>query len=136
MNVLAKSRLSVKFQVIAGLAAIVGAVALPQLFHVIGAVSGLGTSLGETFLPMHIPVILAGFIAGPFAGAAAGAGAAACFSDALFCMILPEILVTSIKRMSPKKTTAMPSTTIRAAVPTGTSIIVWLIRNIVFLLLP
>lgn len=73
MNVLAKSRLSVKFQVIAGLAAIVGAVALPQLFHVIGAVSGLGTSLGETFLPMHIPVILAGFIAGPFAGAAAGA---------------------------------------------------------------
>ncbi len=73
MNTLTKRRVSVKFQVLAGLAAIIGAVALPQLFHAVGAVSGLGTSLGETFLPMHIPVILAGFLAGPFAGAAAGA---------------------------------------------------------------
>lgn len=71
-NTIAKPRLSLKIQTFAALAAIVGAVAIPQLFHVIGAVSGLGTTLGETFLPMHLPIILAGLIAGPFAGAAAG----------------------------------------------------------------
>ncbi len=35
-------------------------VAAPQLFHALGAVSGLGTSLGEVFLPMHLPIILVG----------------------------------------------------------------------------
>lgn len=67
-----KPRLSVKVQAIATLAAIVGAVAVPQIFHVIGAVSGLGTSLGEAFLPMHLPIILVGLLAGPYAGAIAG----------------------------------------------------------------
>ncbi len=67
-----KTRLSVKVQTIATIAAIVGAVAVPQLFHALGAVSGLGTSLGETFLPMHLPIILVGLLAGPYAGAAAG----------------------------------------------------------------
>lgn len=67
-----KPRLSVKVQTLAALAAIVGAVALPQLFHVMGAVSGFGTALGETFLPMHLPIILVGLLAGPYAGAAAG----------------------------------------------------------------
>ncbi len=73
MTVLTKRKISVKFQILAGLAAIVGAVALPQIFHAVGAVSGLGTSLGETFLPMHLPIILVGLLAGPYAGAAAGA---------------------------------------------------------------
>lgn len=67
-----RSKLSVKTQTLAAAAAIVGAVALPQILHMIGAASGLGTALGETFLPMHLPVILAGLLAGPFAGAAAG----------------------------------------------------------------
>lgn len=67
-----KPRLSVKVQTLAALAAIVGAVAMPQLFHAMGAVSGLGTALGETFLPMHLPIILVGLLAGPYAGAAAG----------------------------------------------------------------
>lgn len=68
----AKPRLSVKIQTTAALAAIVGAVAVPQLFHALGAVSGLGTALGEAFLPMHLPIILVGLLAGPYAGAAAG----------------------------------------------------------------
>ncbi len=68
----AKPRLSVKVQTFAALAAVVGAVAVPQLFHVLGAVSGLGTSLGEIFLPMHLPIMLVGLLAGPYAGAAAG----------------------------------------------------------------
>lgn len=67
-----KTRLSVKVQTMATVAAIVGAVAVPQLFHALGAVSGLGTSLGETFLPMHLPIILVGLLAGPYAGAIAG----------------------------------------------------------------
>lgn len=67
-----KPRLSVKAQTLAAVAAIIGAVALPQLFHLMGAVSGLGTKLGETFLPMHLTIFLAGLLAGPYAGAIAG----------------------------------------------------------------
>ena len=67
-----KKTVSVRFRTIATLAAIAAAVALPQLFHVLGAVSGLGTALGETFLPMHLPIILVGLIAGPFAGCVSG----------------------------------------------------------------
>jgi hypothetical protein len=68
----AKPKLSVKTQTLATSGAIVGAVVLPQLFHVMGAMSGLGTALGETFLPMHLPVILVGLLAGPYAGAVSG----------------------------------------------------------------
>ncbi len=77
MSTLAKigggSRLSVKTQTIAAIAAIIGAVAVPQIFHAIGAISGLGNSLGAAFLPMHLPIILVGLLAGPFAGAVSGA---------------------------------------------------------------
>lgn len=72
-NILRKKTLSVKIQALAGLIAIVSAVALPQLFHLMGAASGLGTALGEAFLPMHLPIILAGLLCGPYAAAAAGA---------------------------------------------------------------
>ncbi len=68
----ARPRLSLKIQTLAAAAAVVGAVAVPQLFHVMGAVSGLGTALGETFLPMHLPIILVGLLAGPWAGAVSG----------------------------------------------------------------
>lgn len=67
-----KPRLSVKMQTLATIAAIVGAVALPQIFHALGAAFGLGTTLGESFLPMHLPILLVGLLAGPYAGAAAG----------------------------------------------------------------
>ncbi len=67
-----KTRLSVKVQTLAALAAIVGTVVVPQAFHLLGAISGLGTALGETFLPMHLPIILVGLLAGPYAGAIAG----------------------------------------------------------------
>lgn len=60
-------------QTLATLSAVVAAVALPQVFHGIGIVSGLGTNVGAAFLPMHLPIILVGLLAGPFAGALAGA---------------------------------------------------------------
>ena len=62
-----------KTKTIAAVLAVIAAVALPQLFHLLGMVSNLGTSLGETFLPMHIAIFLVGFFAGPWAGVAAGA---------------------------------------------------------------
>lgn len=71
----AKPRLSIKVQALYTLGALVAAVALPQLFHLMGAVSGTGTALGETFLPMHLPIILVGLLAGPYAGAIAGVSA-------------------------------------------------------------
>lgn len=71
-TVMKKNKLSVRTQSLAALSAIIGAVALPQLFHAMGAVSGLGTIPGEVFLPMHLPIILVGLLAGPYAGAVSG----------------------------------------------------------------
>ena len=68
-------RLSLTVKAAATVLAIVAAVGLPQLFHVIGAVSGQGTMLGVAFLPMHLPIIFVGLIAGPAVGAIAGAAA-------------------------------------------------------------
>ena len=70
--ILSKPRLSVKVQTFATIAAIAGAVIVPQIFHLLGAASGLGTTLGEAFLPMHLPIILVGLLAGPYAGAISG----------------------------------------------------------------
>ena len=77
MNTIAKTkqRLSVKAQILAGLSAVVAAIALQQILHILGASTGLGSSLGEIFLPMHLPIMLVGLMAGPFAGAAAGLAA-------------------------------------------------------------
>lgn len=69
---ISKSKLSIKAQTIGALAAVVSAVALPQLIHMVGAATGHGTALGEMLLPMHLPVILAGFLAGPYAAGIAG----------------------------------------------------------------
>lgn len=56
----------------AAVLAIIAAVALPQIFHGIGHISGLGSKLGEAFLPMHLAIFLVGYFAGPWAGLAAG----------------------------------------------------------------
>ena len=71
-NAVAKQKLSVKAQTIGAIIAIISAVAVPQILHVIGAASGFGTALGEIFLPMHLPIILAGLLAGPYAAGIAG----------------------------------------------------------------
>ena len=70
--VVAVQGLSVSRQMIAAVLAIVAAVALPQVFHFIGALSGSGTVPGSVFSPMHLPVILVGLLAGPLAGGLAG----------------------------------------------------------------
>ena len=63
---------SVKAKSITAVLAVISAIALPQVFHVVGAVSGLGSALGASFLPMHLPVLLAAFLAGPVVGVFAG----------------------------------------------------------------
>ncbi len=96
MNTITKQRLSIKAQVLAALAAVIAAVAIPQILHILGASTGLGSSLGEIFLPMHLPIMLVGLIAGPFAGAAAGL-AAPLLSSLMTSMpaagILPFIMI-------------------------------------------
>ena len=73
VNTLRKRKLSIGAQGLAALCALIAAVALPQLLHVMGTLSGLGTALGEIFLPMHLPIILVGLLAGPLAGSLSGA---------------------------------------------------------------
>ena len=67
-----KSRLSFKAQTVWTVCSLILAVAIPQILHVIGAVSGLDSSLGEVLLSMHLPIIFAGFAAGPAVGAVSG----------------------------------------------------------------
>lgn len=57
---------------LAVLTAVVASLLLPQLFHALGIISGIGSAAGEMFLPMHIPVMIAGLCFGPVVGTAAG----------------------------------------------------------------
>ncbi len=61
-----------KTKTVAAVLAVITAVALPQICHLLGMISGLGTSIGETFLPMHLAIFLVGYFAGAWAGLAAG----------------------------------------------------------------
>lgn len=76
---------SLRSQTLAAVAATLSAVALPQLCHLFGSLSGLGTTLGETLLPMHLPILLIGLLSGPYAGALAG-----------FCSPLLSFFVTGM----------------------------------------
>ena len=61
-------KLTFKTKTLATVIAVFSAVALPQLFHLLGKGLGIGTSLGEILLPMHLPVLMLGILAGPVAG--------------------------------------------------------------------
>lgn len=58
---------------VAAALAIVSAVALPQIVHLLGRLCGAGSALGEMILPMHFSVLLVGLLAGAWTGAAVGA---------------------------------------------------------------
>ena len=51
---------------------VAGAILLPQLFHGLGVVLGIGGALGQIFLPMYLPVMLIGFYRGAIPGAVTG----------------------------------------------------------------
>ncbi len=71
-NSIALKRTTIKTRTLTTVAAVIAAVALPQIFHIVGMVSGVGSALGTAFLPMQLPVFLAGFLAGPIFGLIAG----------------------------------------------------------------
>lgn len=71
--VLKQKKTVIKAKTWTTLIGIICCVALPQLFHVTGAISGMGTALGAAFLPMHIAVFAVGLMAGPAVGAITGA---------------------------------------------------------------
>lgn len=73
MNTLTLTKSNLKTKALTAAIAVVAAVALPQIFHLIGMVSGLGSVLGETLLPMHLPVFFAALIGGPLVGLIVGA---------------------------------------------------------------
>ncbi len=73
MKTKALQKTNIRNKTLATVIAVISAVALPQIAHIIGSYAGFGSSVGETFLPMHLPVILAGFVGGPVVGSVAGA---------------------------------------------------------------
>nr|MBQ8252140.1 ECF transporter S component [Lachnospiraceae bacterium] len=62
----------IKTKTVAVLLAIAAAVILPQLAHLAGAALGVGSSVGEMFLPMQFPVLFVGALMGPAAGLVTG----------------------------------------------------------------
>lgn len=72
INLFAIKKSGIKAKIIITTLAVITAVALPQLFHAIGIISGVGPTVGAALLPMHLPVLLASFIAGPVVGIISG----------------------------------------------------------------
>lgn len=66
------SRRSTMYKLITAVLGVGAAIALPQLVHAVGVLTGSGAQLGSALLPMHLPVLLAGFLGGPAAGCIAG----------------------------------------------------------------
>ncbi|MBO5294437.1 MAG: ECF transporter S component [Clostridia bacterium] len=73
IQTIVKARKTVRGKLLLTVIAVLGSVALPQLVHVVGRLSGVGTALGELLLPMHFFVLLAGLLAGPAVGMVTGA---------------------------------------------------------------
>ncbi len=72
MNTSVINRKELITKALAVLIAVITSVALPQVFHAVGIISGTGSAVGSAFLPMHIPVILAGMLFGPVVGLVSG----------------------------------------------------------------
>lgn len=72
MSTIVLKNTTMKTKSITAALAVISAIALPQLFHAIGVISGSGAVLGSTFLPMHLPVLIAGLLGGPFVGLIVG----------------------------------------------------------------
>ncbi len=51
---------------------VICAMALPQLFHAFGVLTGLGDKVGQMFLPMYLPVLILAFKTNAITGVLAG----------------------------------------------------------------
>ncbi len=72
MSTIALTKQGIKTRSLTLVLAVAAAVLLPQVFHMIGVISGTDALPGAVFLPMHIPVLLAGLLGGPVVGVVAG----------------------------------------------------------------
>ncbi|MBQ8791316.1 MAG: ECF transporter S component [Ruminiclostridium sp.] len=72
MYTYSQSRNEILRKLLIAFLSVVAAVALPQICHYIGVLTGTGANLGAMLLPMHIPVLLAGFLGGAVVGTTAG----------------------------------------------------------------
>lgn len=72
VKALNQKKCSLKTQTIAAFFAVAASVIIPQSLHMLGAVLGIGTAVGEILLPMHFLIIFTGFLAGAYAGAISG----------------------------------------------------------------
>ncbi len=72
MITVAQKKKTIGARLLVVLVTLVAAVLLPQICHLLGRASGVGSALGEMLLPMHLPILLAGALAGPFVGGVAG----------------------------------------------------------------
>lgn len=73
MNTLTLNKKAILYKSLLAVIAVGAAIALPQIFHLIGRATGLNSTLGEIFLPMHLPVLLAAIFGGPVVGTVVGA---------------------------------------------------------------
>ena len=71
-NTLSKKAIQLSKEAAFILLTVIGAVVLPQIFHVVGVQLGIGGKLGQIFLPMYLPILIIGFYRGPVSGAIAG----------------------------------------------------------------
>ena len=71
-NVFTKKAIRLSKEAAFLLLTVVCAVLLPQIFHAVGILVGVGGKLGQIFLPMYIPVLIIGFYRGPATGALSG----------------------------------------------------------------
>ena len=72
MYIYSQSRNEILRKLLIAFLSVAAAVALPQICHYIGVMTGTGANLGAMLLPMHIPVLLAGFYGGVVVGTTAG----------------------------------------------------------------
>lgn len=96
MSTIALKNTAVKAKSITAALAVASALALPQLFHAAGILSGTGAALGSAFLPMQLPVLLAGLLGGTVVGVIAGAASPVVsflISGMPSAVILPFILL-------------------------------------------
>lgn len=72
MNLTKNTTKPLSIQLLYSIIGVFSCIALPQVFHLVGLLTGTGTALGIALSPMHLPVIALGLTVGPIAGAVTG----------------------------------------------------------------
>lgn len=90
-SIFVSERKTLKVRTLVTVFGIAMCVLLPQLFHLIGAASGLGASVGAAFMPMYLPALFVGLFSGSIPGIICGI-ASPFISFALTGMPVPVLI--------------------------------------------